>query len=74
VANLPEPEAMRLAVIFEEVGAYTYRKNRETEGKVSSGGGEQPGLKPGFEEDFVFGEEDDTDYWTFKNDGVEIVD
>lgn len=75
---LPEPEALRLAIVFEETGAYQYKKNKEAE-RGSSGGGEewggvQPGLKTGFEEDFSFGSEDNTDYWHFKDDGVEIVD
>jgi hypothetical protein len=73
VASLPEPEAARLAILFEEIGAYTYRENKKSEGK-SGGDGYQAGLKPGFVEDFSFGEEDDTDYWHFKDDGVEIVD
>lgn len=77
VGMLPEVEAGRLAVVFEETGAYQYRKNREMESSHGSAQ-DQPithgGLRQGFEEDFSFGEEDDIDYWHFKDDGVEIVD
>lgn len=67
---------MMLAIVFEETGAYQYKKNRELESGVGRQGesGSKPGLQSGFEEDFRFGEEDDTDYWHFKDDGVEIVD
>lgn len=75
---LPEVEAMRLAIVFEETGAYQYKKNREAESGSYGGGANdwhvQPGLKQGFEEDFSFGAEDNTDYWHFKDGGVEIVD
>lgn len=72
---LPEVEALRLATVFEETGAYQYKKNREVESSHGSGADSvRPGLRSGFEEDFSFGEEDDTDYWHFKDGGVEIVD
>jgi hypothetical protein len=74
---LPEDEAILLAIVFEETGAYQYKKNKELEsGHSSRGSGEgtKPGLQPGFEEEFSFGEEDETDYWHFKDDGVQIVD
>jgi hypothetical protein len=78
VARLPEPEALRLAVVFEETGAYQYKKNKELDrGGGGGGGGESPsrgGLQQGYEEIFSFGENDDTDYLHFKDDGVEIVD
>lgn len=77
---LPEEEATYLSIVFEEVGAYQYKKNKEMESQTS-GGGRGPegsphntGLKAGFEETWSFGEDDDTDYWHFKDDGVEIVD
>jgi hypothetical protein len=62
---LTEEEAMYLAVVFEETGAYQYKKNKEMESR--SGGSNsspaQAGLKPGFDEIFSFGEEDTNDYW-----------
>lgn len=58
---LPEDEAAYLAVVFEETGAYQYKKNKEMESPSS--GGESAGLKPGFDQDFAFGAEDDNDYW-----------
>jgi ribosomal protein L15 len=66
-------------VVFEETGAYQYKKNKEMERGQSSGGGEtgargRSGLQQGFEEIFSFGENDDTDYLHFKDGGVEIVD
>lgn len=73
---LPEDEATYLAIVFEEVGAYQYKKNKELEREQGSGGEVETGtgLKPGFEENFRFGDDDDTDYWHFKDTGVEIVD
>ena len=58
---------MRLAVVFEEVAAYEYRKNKELEQQQASsragpGSTKQVGLEPDFEEDFSFGAEDDNDY------------
>lgn len=50
--------------MLEEVGAYQYKKNKEYERDTS--GDSQVGLRPEFEEDFSFGEEDDTDYLNFK--------
>lgn len=58
---LSEEEATYLSVVFEETGAYQYKKNKEAESGSSGGGG--AGLKAGFEEDFSFGGEDDNDYW-----------
>lgn len=66
MARLPEPEARLLAVVFEETGAYQYKKNKEAESGHSGGGREPmktPGLEQGFDEDFSFGEEDPNDYW-----------
>jgi hypothetical protein len=64
---LPEDEAMYLAVVFEETGAWQYKKNKEIERNSRSvgEGGEtaRTGLREGFVEDFSFGEEDDNDYW-----------
>lgn len=61
---LPEDEARYLAIVFEETGAYQYKKNREMESQSSGKGTtKQPGLESGFEQDFMFGEEDDNDYW-----------
>ncbi len=61
MGRLPEEEAIYLAIMFEEVGAYQYKKNKEME---HEGGGErESGLRPGFEEDFRFGEDDPNDYW-----------
>ncbi len=51
-----------MAVVFEETGAYQYKKNKEAErgsGGVSGG----VGLKEGFEETFSHGEDDPNDYW-----------
>lgn len=56
---------MLLAVVFEETGAWQYKRNKEME-RGHGGGGEStkaPGLEEGFEEVFSFGEEDDNDYW-----------
>ena len=66
-----------LAVVFEETGAYQYKKNKEMESGHSGGGGspqKTAGLESGFEEDFSFGDDDPNDYWHFKDDGVEITD
>ena len=62
MGQLPEEEALYLAVVFEETGAYQYKKNKEAE-RGSGDTGDGPGLRPGFEETFSFGEEDDNDYW-----------
>jgi len=73
---LTEEEATYLSIVFEEVGAYQYKKNKEMErdsGNSGGGGGEMPhqtGLKPGFEEIFSFGEDDPNDYWT----GTDLID
>lgn len=72
---LDEQEATLLGIVFEEVGAYQYKKNKEAE--RNSGvetGGDPVGLKPGFDEVFSFGETDQTDYLHFKDDGVDIID
>jgi len=52
-----------LAVVFEETGAYQYKKNKEAE-RGSGGVSGDVGLKEGFEETFSHGEDDDNDYWT----------
>jgi hypothetical protein len=59
IASLPESEAWKLAIVFEETGAYTYKKNKEMEKQSSKPGG---GPSEGFEEDFSFGGEDPNDY------------
>lgn len=61
---LPEEEASYLAVVFEETGAYQYKKNKEMDAQTGGGSSNQeaPGLKSGFDEDFSFGMEDDNDY------------
>lgn len=53
---------MKLAIVFEETGAYAYKERKRAE-RGESGGGSRGGLQEGFEEDFTFGEEDDNDYW-----------
>jgi len=58
VAGLPEPEALKLSVYFEEVAAYQFKKNKE-DNRLT---GTSTGLKSGFEQDFSFGEEDNQDY------------
>jgi hypothetical protein len=79
VRRLPEDEAHLLAIVFEEIGAYQYRKNKELESGTEQGGvgshrqgATTPpyriGLKEGFEEVFSFGEDDPNDYWHFKED------
>lgn len=56
---------MKLAIVFEETGAYQYKKNKEAESGGRSGGEPyQTGLRPGFEEDFRFGDNDPNDYWS----------
>lgn len=60
--QLTEEEALYLAVVFEETGAYQYKKNREMESKTGGSGGET-GMRSGFKEDFSFGGDDDNDYW-----------
>lgn len=69
VGSLTEQEALYLAVVFEETGAYQYKKNKEIERQSSGSGGsgetgKKPGLEPGFEEIFSFGEDDPNDYWS----------
>jgi hypothetical protein len=74
VRQLPEDEAMLLAVVFEETGAYQYKKNKELERGTGSGSGAdapmRTGLKDGFEVDFVFGDDDPNDYWS----GTDLID
>jgi hypothetical protein len=63
---LPEEEAAYLAIVFEETGAYQYRKNKEMESQSHTSGSSEtkkPGLEPGFEEIFSFGDDDPNDYW-----------
>lgn len=72
---LPEEEATYLSIVFEETGAYQYKKNKEMEHASGGSGGPglaggtpgetggKPGLKPGFEEIWSFGEDDPNDYW-----------
>jgi len=52
-----------LAVVFEETGAYQYKKNKEAERGQGGGASGGVGLKEGFEETFSFGEDDTNDYW-----------
>lgn len=73
--QLPEDEALLLAVVFEEIGAYQHKKNKELESNQGGAGqgASAPapyrvGLKEGFEETFSFGEDDPNDYWHFKED------
>lgn len=47
--------------MLEESWAYEAK-----EMKKANRGGEPVGLRPEFEEDFSFGEEDDNDYWDKK--------
>lgn len=58
--SLPESEAQKIAIVLEETWAYEYKENRKAQNKSS--GGVEPGLKEGFEEEFVFGDDDDNDY------------
>lgn len=64
-----------MAIVFEETGAYQYKRSRETDTDSSrTGTKDRTGLERGFEEDFSFGEDDPNDYWHFKDNGVDIVD
>ena len=51
-----------MAIVFEEVGAYQYKKSKEVESK-QAGSDYKFGIKPGFEEEWRFGDEDTNDYW-----------
>lgn len=57
---LPEPEAIRLSIVFEEQAREQYRQQREQQ-RVSRGNDEGY-TESGFETDFSLGEEDDQDY------------
>lgn len=65
VAKLTEDEALKLAVVFEESWAYEYKERKKAEHASSGGaGGVETGRASiGFEEVFVFGDDDDSDYW-----------
>jgi len=58
VGLLPEVEAWKLAIVFEEVGAYRYRSNKdmESQNRMANTRG------PGWEESFEFGSADENDY------------
>ncbi len=62
VASLPESEAQRLAVVFEEVGAYQYKTNKELERNSSRSHFDDSGSGGIWEEQFSFGGDDDHDY------------
>jgi len=59
VAGLPESEARKIAVTLEESWGYEYREQRKQRNESDY----PSGLREGFEEDFVFGDDDDADYW-----------
>lgn len=67
MAKLTESEARKIAIVLEESWAYEYKESKKAQG---GGSGNTVGLRPEFEEDFVFGEEDDNDYWS----GTDLID
>lgn len=62
VKKLPESEARKLAIVFEEVAAHQYRENKKAEKNRGARDTGESGFRPGFEEDFSFGEDDPSDY------------
>jgi hypothetical protein len=77
VAGLPDSEAWKLAIVFEEVSAYEYKQNKEAAGKTSGGSGIQSNTGGGvWDEDLDFGGDDEHDYADRPDitDGVPLED
>lgn len=58
---LPEPEALKIAVVFEEQAREQYKQAKEQkrqQAQASTGGFSEPG----FDVELAVGEEDDNDY------------
>jgi hypothetical protein len=78
VAGLPDSEAWKLAIVFEEVSAYEYKQNKEIAGKTGGGGSgiqSNAGVGP-WDEDLDFGGNDEHDYADRPDiiDGVPLED
>ena len=56
---LPESEARKLAIVFEETAKY----QREQQRKAEQGTSPRGGLEGQWEQTFEFGRDDPNDYW-----------
>lgn len=61
VSKLPEPEAIRLAIVFEEQQREQYKQQKEA-AKSTREAHTDGYSEPGFVTDFTFGDDDDQDY------------
>ena len=60
---LPESEAKKLAIVFEETAKYQREQQKKAESQNSGYEHGGSGVEGAWEADFEFGSEDENDYW-----------